>query len=50
MTITETLPTLATLAPDNQDDLAALVRDAFQSETPLYPVGGGTSLCFGIPA
>jgi glycolate oxidase FAD binding subunit len=50
VTITETLPTHATLSPDNQDDLAALVRDAFATETPLYPIGGGTSLGFGIPA
>jgi glycolate oxidase FAD binding subunit len=50
VTITESLPTDATLSPGNQGDLASIVRDAFETETPLYPVGGGTSLGFGIPA
>ena len=44
-------PTFQTThAPADQNGLAALVRDAYESETPLYPVGGGTSLAFGIPA
>jgi glycolate oxidase FAD binding subunit len=46
----EGLPTNGTLVPTTQDELAACVHKAFESETPLYPVGGGTSLSFGIPA
>jgi glycolate oxidase FAD binding subunit len=38
------------LVPANQDELAARVREGFEAGTPLYPVGGGTSLDFGLPA
>jgi glycolate oxidase FAD binding subunit len=44
------LPIKETLRPTTQDDVAASVRGAFESETPLYPIGGGTSLDFGLPA
>jgi glycolate dehydrogenase FAD-binding subunit len=50
VTITESLPTNAMLSPATQDELAAIVRDAFETESPLYPIGGGTSLGYGIPA
>jgi glycolate oxidase FAD binding subunit len=46
----EALPVKNTLTPTIQDELTAAVRDAFGSGTPLYPVGGGTSLDFGLPA
>jgi glycolate oxidase FAD binding subunit len=44
------LPIKETLAPANQAELASLVHDAFETGTPLYPIGGGTSLDFGLPA
>ncbi len=34
--------------PANQDDLVALVQSA-ASSSPLYPIGGGTGLVFGLP-
>jgi len=43
------LPTKDTLHPATQDEIAAAVREACESGTPLYPVGGGTSLDFGLP-
>ena len=39
-----------TLSPADQAELTACVRDAFATDSPLYPVGGGTSLNFGLPA
>jgi glycolate oxidase FAD binding subunit len=36
--------------PQSQDELAALVRDAYESGTALYPVGGGTALDYGLAA
>jgi glycolate dehydrogenase FAD-binding subunit len=50
VTITDLLPINDTLRPASQDELAVAVREAFESGTPLYPVGGGTSLDFGLPA
>jgi glycolate oxidase FAD binding subunit len=44
------LPIDKTLAPDTQTEVANLVREAFDTETPLYSVGGGSSLDFGLPA
>jgi len=44
------LPINDTLAPATQDELTAIVRESFEAGTPLYPVGGGTSLEFGLPA
>ena len=41
---------LKTLAPTDQAELTAAVQAAFEAGTPLYPLGGGTSLAFGIPA
>lgn len=35
--------------PANQDQLVALVQSAAASGTPLYPIGGSTSLLFGLP-
>jgi glycolate oxidase FAD binding subunit len=44
------LPINEPLNPATQDELTASVRKAYETETPLYPIGGGTSLAFGIPA
>src|SRR6478672_8182590 len=44
------LPLKTTLSPASQADVAAAVRAAFETGTPLYPIGGGTSLDFGLPA
>lgn len=39
----------STVTPASQDELTVLVSDAFQAGTPLYPIGGGTSLDYGLP-
>jgi glycolate oxidase FAD binding subunit len=44
------LPIKKTFTPTDQGELAAFVREAFEGGTPLYPIGGGTSLDFGLPA
>ncbi len=38
-----------TITPADQAELAAAVRAAFEAGTPVYPVGGGTSLNYGLP-
>jgi len=50
MSPTNLLPTQKTLTPADQRELAGVVREALESNTPLYPVGGGTALDFGLPA
>lgn len=45
---TFTLPTSETKAPANQAGVAEIVRDAFGSGTAVYPIGGRTSLDFGL--
>jgi len=50
MSPTETLPIKEVLAPATQEEVSALVRGAYEDETPLYPLGGETSLDFGLPA
>jgi glycolate oxidase FAD binding subunit len=40
----------STVSPETQEELAALVADAYAHSTPLYPIGGGTSLDYGLPA
>jgi glycolate oxidase FAD binding subunit len=44
------LPIKSRLEPSSASELAAAVRNAYETATPLYPVGGGTSLYFGLPA
>jgi glycolate oxidase FAD binding subunit len=39
-----------TITPADQPALAATVREAFDAGTPIYPVGGGTSLGYGLAA
>jgi glycolate oxidase FAD binding subunit len=50
MTPAEALPIKQTFSPADQGELAAVVAEAGASSTPLYPIGGGTSLDFGLPA
>lgn len=47
---TTNLPLSDTLAPADQAELRAQVQSALASETPLYPIGGGTSLEYGLAA
>ena len=44
------LPTVpdSHLSPADQQALAAAVRKSFDGQTPVYPIGGGTSLDFGL--
>ena len=46
---TDILPIKTTLTPNDQDAVASAVREAFETGTPVYPMGGGTSLDFGLP-
>ena len=50
MSSIESLPIKNTFSPADPGELAGVVREAFASGTPLYPIGGGTSLEFGLPA
>lgn len=44
------LPLRETIAPTDQSDLREQMRLAVDAATPIYPLGGGTSLNFGLPA
>jgi glycolate oxidase FAD binding subunit len=44
------VPTKSTLSPASQNEVTAAIRHAFGTGTPLYPIGGETSLDFGLPA
>jgi len=46
---TEPLPITEVVESADQQELAAVVRGCFESETALYPIGGATSLDFGLP-
>jgi glycolate oxidase FAD binding subunit len=46
----ESLPIKKTLAPTDQGQVATALAEAFANDTPVYPIGGGTSLDFGLPA
>src|SRR5947199_9839515 len=48
MTRSEILPITEVITAGSQLELAAIVRQSHDSHTPLYPVGGGTSLDFGL--
>ncbi|HUY91845.1 MAG TPA: FAD-binding oxidoreductase [Pirellulales bacterium] len=51
MSITsDQLPLTDTAAPSDQAELAAVVRQAYEDGTPLYPLGGGTCLEYGLSA
>jgi glycolate oxidase FAD binding subunit len=45
-----TLPLDSQLAPASQDELVAAVREAVAGRTPIYTIGGGTSLDYGLSA
>lgn len=45
----ETLPLATMVEPTTQEKVAVHVRDAYESGTPIYPIGGGTSLGYGLP-
>lgn len=47
-TVTETLLLTETIAPADQTALAAAISSAHEQGTPVYPLGGGTSLDFGL--
>jgi glycolate oxidase FAD binding subunit len=48
-TETDPLSLTDTLQPDSQQAVAQAVAEAYQSETAVYPLGGQTSLDFGLP-
>ena len=50
MPAASTLPVKTTLEPADQAEVVEKVRQAYADETPLYIVGGGTSLDYGLPA
>ncbi len=45
---TDPLPLSQTIVPNDQEELRAAVERAYRSGTPIYPIGGGTSLDFGL--
>jgi len=46
----EILPLTETRTPADQADLVSAMKDAFAAGTPVYPLGGCTSLDYGLPA
>lgn len=46
----DSLPLDAIVEPATQEEARAEICQAYASHTPLYPIGGGTSLDFGLPA
>jgi glycolate oxidase FAD binding subunit len=49
-TISDALPITDTTTPGDPTELAEVVRSCHDSETAIYPIGGGTSLDYGLPA
>lgn len=47
---TDLLPLTSTETPANQGELAGVVRQAYDDATPIYPLGGGMCLDYGLPA
>src|SRR5262245_3923143 len=50
MTDTLDLPVKRTHEPATEEELREQVHEAFETEAPIYPIGGGTSLDYGLPA
>lgn len=50
MVASSELPTTGRIAPTTRSEVAEAVRDCFATATPVYPLGGETSLHFGLPA
>jgi len=48
MTIGQILPLTETITPADPAAVAAVVKDAAGDATPVYPLGGGTSLDYGV--
>ncbi len=46
----DVLPITDTVEAVDQEAVATAVQQAYAEETPVYPIGGGTSLDFGMPA
>ncbi len=44
------LPIIRVAEPESSDELASVVRDGFHTNTAIYPLGGQTSLDYGLPA
>ena len=44
------LPLSQTITPADQEELRAAVEAAYRSRTPVYPIGGGTALDYGLTA
>jgi glycolate oxidase FAD binding subunit len=49
-TITDLLPLTEIIEPADPAELAQAVGGAWQRDQAIYPIGGGTSLDFGLPA
>ena len=49
MPASDVLPLQSTLVPASQQELVDAVKNCFASGTPVYPIGGGTSLNYGLP-
>jgi glycolate oxidase FAD binding subunit len=49
MSATQNLPSTDVLQPSLHDDVMTVVRDAWAAGMPIYPIGGGTSLDYGLP-
>jgi glycolate oxidase FAD binding subunit len=45
---TEILSLSESIAPSSQDAAAEAVRQAWHNDTPVYPIGGGTKLGYGL--
>jgi glycolate oxidase FAD binding subunit len=48
--VATSLPLTETVAPADQAELIDVVRRAYETETPLYPLGGGTAQQYGLTA
>ncbi|MDG2382033.1 MAG: FAD-binding oxidoreductase [Pirellulaceae bacterium] len=49
-TSTSDLPISETIEPASVTELANVIREAYDRREAIYPVGGGTSLNYGLPA
>jgi len=47
---TFSLPISEMLTPESESQVCEILRSASQNGTPVYPIGGGTSLGLGLPA
>ncbi|MBC8350849.1 MAG: FAD-binding oxidoreductase [Planctomycetes bacterium] len=48
--VSDTLPITETTTPGDASELAEVVRSCHETETAIYPIGGGTSLGYGLSA